>query len=57
LRHRIAILGSQSTRHRSTRHVVDSSPRGGQLITVRSQLVTSKSKQTAKPYCHSSNYP
>ena len=42
---------------RSTRHPVDSSQTGGQLVTARGQFVTSKTKQTSKPYCRSSNYP
>jgi len=40
---------------RSTRHTVDSSQTSGQLVTVHGQLVTSKGKQTSKPYCRSSN--
>jgi len=35
---------------RSTRHAVDSSQTGGQLVTACGQFVTSKSKQTSKPY-------
>jgi len=48
--------GCQSTRHRSTRHPVDSSC--SWLVTKRrSTRHKQTNKQTSKPYCRSSNYP